>query len=159
MECPANQQDDEGNLEDPITYAPLDTERRLQVGQLCYAPESIADWILSQQDISDVYGNELTDRQLLDLLHFLDGRDAERYPRYGKLARLIARSLGITLAYMIYLEDASTPETMTHYSSLSTAIRQANLSTRMDSKLREIGVHAVTNDMRFIAPLQHFVSE
>ena len=145
-------------MEDPITFAPLDPNRKIQVGRLCYAPESLAEWLLQHRDITDVYGTELTERQLLDLLHLLDGQEAEVYPSYGRLARLIARSLGITLTYMIYKYDTEHPETMTHYSTLRGARQQATLSTHMDRKLREIGVHAITDDARFIAPLHHFVT-
>jgi hypothetical protein len=157
MDCPANQRDEEGQAEDPITYAPLDPERHLRVAQLCYHPEALADWLLHQQELTDVYGNELSDRELLDLLHFLDGRDAERYRNYGRLARLIARQLEMTLAYLIHLEQADTPETMTHYASQRAAVEQARRLTRMDRKARMIAVHVVVDDMRFTAPLQHFI--
>ena len=158
MDCPANNIDDEGNIEDPITYAPLDAERRLQVGRLCYAPESLADWMLEKNDIVDMYNVRLNERQLLDLLHFLDRNDDdEYYPKYNKLALLIADRLRITLAYMIYLEEEKYPETMTHYSSKGTALQQARYLTSMDRRERFVGVHAITDDIRFSAPLQYYI--
>jgi hypothetical protein len=157
MDCSSNNLDDQGNPEDPITLDALDPERRLQVGRLCYSPESIADWILEKNDTTDLYGNELSDRQLLDLLHFLDGRDSDRYPHYEELSTLIANKLGIVLTFMIYLDGADYPETMTHYRTRRVATQQANHLSQMDNKLRELGVHAVTDDIRFIAPLQYFI--
>lgn len=137
----------------PITYEPLDPERQLQVGQLCYSPESLAEWILEQKELEDLYHNRLTEDELLALLHLLDGREGPYYPEYNTLVHLVGRRLGITFAYLIYRTGAELPETMTHYRTLRAAHEQAEREMLMDGKERELEVHAVTDEMRFVAPL------
>ena len=154
-----NNRDEQGNYEDPITYDPLDMKRYLVLASTGYTPESLAAWMIEHDELIDLYGNELTERQTLDLLHFLDGReDAPRYPRYGKLVLLVARTFAIPLTYLIYRKnDSEQPEFLTFYASLRAADEQLHRLTKSDGKERMIGVHPVTDDTRFTAPLHCFV--